>query len=96
MRGIKGAFGFEQSEPGDGTANFDEHSPGGSEASVLAQLARLLGRIAARQTLCRSADSLLRDGDVGQTLSGGAHHDDADANGRSAITHPGRRSRFFL
>jgi hypothetical protein len=72
MRGIKGAFGFEQSEPGDGTANFDEHSPEGSEASVLAQLARLLGRIAARQILCRRADSLLRNGDAGQTLSGGA------------------------
>jgi hypothetical protein len=71
MRGIKGAFGFEQSEPGDGTANFDEHS-GGSEAWVLAQLARLLGRIAARQTLCRRADSLLRNGNAGQTLSGGA------------------------
>jgi hypothetical protein len=26
----------------------------------------------------------------------GQHHDDADANGHSAITHPGRRSRFFL
>jgi hypothetical protein len=72
MRGIKGAFGIEQSEPGDGTANLDEHSPGGFAASALAQLARLLGRIAARQTLGRRADSLLRNGDAGQTRSGGA------------------------
>jgi hypothetical protein len=26
----------------------------------------------------------------------GQHRDDADPNGRSGITHPGRRSRFFL
>jgi hypothetical protein len=59
---------FEQSEP----ANFDAYSSWWSEASALAQLARLLGRIAARQALCSTANGLLRDRDAGQTLSGGA------------------------
>jgi hypothetical protein len=71
MRSTKGAFGFGQSEPGDRTANFDKYASWWSEASALAQLARLLGRIAARQA-CSTANGLLRDRDAGQTPSGGA------------------------
>jgi hypothetical protein len=36
--------------------------------------------------LCSGADGLLRNGDAGQTLSGGQRRDDVEANPRSATT----------